>query len=66
MLTFILRRLLYSIPVLVATSFLIFTFVSTSGDPLAQIRLIPDVDQSSIQALIEDKHLDQPLVVRYG
>ncbi|MDQ3876292.1 MAG: ABC transporter permease [Actinomycetota bacterium] len=66
MLTYIVRRLLYSIPVLVATSFIIFVFVSISGDPLAQVRMIPDVDQSSIQSLIEEKHLDDPLVVRYG
>jgi peptide/nickel transport system permease protein len=65
-LNYILRRLLYSIPVLVATSFIIFVFVSISGDPLAQVRMIPDVDQSSIQALIEEKHLDDPLLVRYA
>ena len=66
MLTYIIRRLLYSIPVLVATSFLIFSFVSISGDPLAQVRMIPDVDQQSIQSLIDEKHLDDPLVVRWG
>jgi len=32
--TFILRRILYSIPVLIATSFIIFVFVSSAGDPL--------------------------------
>ena len=35
MLTYIIRRVLYSIPVLVATSFLIFTFVSITGDPVS-------------------------------
>jgi peptide/nickel transport system permease protein len=64
-LTYIVRRVLYSIPVLIATSFVIFVFVSVSGDPLAQVRLIPDVDQASIQALIEEKHLDDPIPIRY-
>ena len=66
MLTYIARRLLYSIPVLIATSFIIFTFVSLSGDPLAQVRNLPDVSQETIQQIIDDKHLDDPLVVRYA
>ena len=43
MLTFIIRRLLYSIPVLIATSFLIFTFVSITGDPLGRLRANPNI-----------------------
>ena len=35
MLTYVIRRLLYSIVVLFAASFIIFSFVSMSGDPLA-------------------------------
>ena len=35
MLTYIIRRLLYSTVVLVLASFLVFTFVTVSGDPLA-------------------------------
>ena len=38
MFTFILRRLLYSIPVLLASSFLIFVGVSAVGDPLQELR----------------------------
>ena len=34
MLTFIVRRILYSIVVLIAASMIVFTFVSVSGDPL--------------------------------
>jgi ABC-type dipeptide/oligopeptide/nickel transport system permease component len=32
MLTYVIRRVLYSIPVLVATSFLIFTFISLTAE----------------------------------
>ena len=33
MLTYVIRRLLYSVVVLIAASFLVFTFVAVSGDP---------------------------------
>lgn len=66
MVTYVIRRLLYSIPVLAATSLIIFTFVSVSGDPLTQVRVIPNVSQQTIDNLIEDKHLDRPLIVQYG
>jgi peptide/nickel transport system permease protein len=66
MLTFIIRRFLYSIPVLVAASFLIFSFVALSGDPLANIKQNPRASQVTIQNLTEKKHLDEPLLVRYG
>jgi peptide/nickel transport system permease protein len=66
MVSYVLRRLLYSIPVLLASTFLIFTFVSVSGDPLAQLRMQPGVDQGTIQNIVERKHLDEPVPVRYG
>ena len=65
MLTFILRRLLYSIPVLVLASFLIFISVSAAGDPLATLRQNPLVSEQTLQNIAEKKHLDEPLVVRY-
>ena len=66
MATYVLRRLLYSIPVLFASTFLVFTFVSVSGDPLAQLKMQPGVDQGTIQNIVERKHLDEPVPVRYG
>ena len=48
MVTYIIRRLLYSIPVLFAASFLIFTFVSVSGDPLAHLKHEPGASQDTI------------------
>jgi len=38
MLTYIVRRVLYSIPVLFLSSFLSFLFVSYAGNPLAGLR----------------------------
>jgi peptide/nickel transport system permease protein len=66
MLTYIVRRVLYSIPVLVATSFLIFTFVSISGDPLGRIRANPNITAERLHRIEHAKRLDRPVVVRYG
>jgi peptide/nickel transport system permease protein len=66
MLTYIVRRILYSIPVLVATSFLIFTFVSISGDPLGRIRANPSITAEQFASIEHSKNLDKPVVVRYG
>jgi peptide/nickel transport system permease protein len=64
--TYVIRRVLYLIPVLIATSLLVFTFVSVSGDPLTQVRAIPRVSQETIDNIIERNHLDRPLLVQYG
>jgi peptide/nickel transport system permease protein len=66
MLSYVIRRLLYSVVVLVAASFIVFTFVSVSGDPLAALRVTPDYDPNTIQRIEEQKHLDEPIPVRYG
>jgi len=65
MLTFVIRRLLYSVVVLVAASFIIFSFVSIVSDPLAFIRMTPDVSEQTLKNLEDRKHLDEPIPVRY-
>ena len=65
MLTYIIRRLLYSIVVLVLASFLVFTFVTVSGDPLAGLRISPNVSEQTVQNVIDRKHLDDPVPKRY-
>jgi peptide/nickel transport system permease protein len=64
-LVFIVRRLLYSIPVLLATSFLIFTAVSLSGDPAARARQNPKFSLITIKQLEKKYKLDKPIPVRY-
>ncbi len=66
MLTFVLRRIVASIPVLIAASMLIFFFVSLSGDPLTELRRRPNVSQGTIQNIVERKHLDEPIPVQYA
>jgi peptide/nickel transport system permease protein len=62
---YVVRRLLLSIPVLVAASIVVFFIMTTIGDPLGELRLNPNISQTTIDNLIERKHLDQPLPVQY-
>jgi peptide/nickel transport system permease protein len=66
MVTFIIRRLLYSVPVLIAASMLIFFAVSSVGDPLAELKQNPLFSDVTAERIRERKHLDEPLVVQYG
>jgi peptide/nickel transport system permease protein len=65
MLTYIVRRLLYSIPVLFFSTFFSFLFVSYAGNPVALLRQNPRVPPSTIRHLIHQQHLDMPVVERY-
>ena len=65
MLTYIARRVLYSIPVLILSSFLSFMFVSLAGDPTANLRQNPKVSQLTLHLLQHQYHLDQSVPVRY-
>ena len=66
MLTYVLRRLLYSIPVLFAASILIFTGVTAVGDPLAELKVNPLLSKVTVQRIEERKHLNDPLPVQYA
>jgi peptide/nickel transport system permease protein len=63
---YIVRRLLLSIPVLIAASIVVFFGLSIVGDPLGELRTAPNVSQATIDLLTQRKHLDQPLIVQYG
>jgi peptide/nickel transport system permease protein len=45
---YIVRRLLLSIPVLVAASLAVFFGLSIVGDPLGELRMHPNVSQATI------------------
>jgi peptide/nickel transport system permease protein len=66
MLTYVLRRILYSIPVLFAASVLIFFSVSAIGDPLAELKLNPLLSKVTVQRIEERKHLNEPIPVQYA
>jgi peptide/nickel transport system permease protein len=66
MVTYIIRRLLYSIPVLFVSSFLIFTFVATTTDPLEAVKMQPNVNRAAIALVEKQNHLNSPIIVRYA
>ena len=67
MLAFTLRRLAISIPVVVASSFIVFVLVATAGgDPLADLRLRPGISEATIELRRQQLNLDKPVLERYG
>jgi peptide/nickel transport system permease protein len=64
-LVYITRRFLYSIPVLVLSSFVTFAAVSAAGDPLGTLRLNPRIDQHTLKLLELQYHLNDSIPVRY-
>src|SRR5437868_3099663 len=65
MLTYVTRRVLYSIPVVLVASFLLFAFVRATFDPTAHIRS----SKTAAEAIKQERQrlgLNKPLVVQYG
>ncbi|MCX4744360.1 ABC transporter permease [Kitasatospora sp. NBC_01287] len=61
------RRLLYTVPVLLATTFLIHTLVFVlPGDPIQGLAGDRPLPASVLAELRHRNHLDQPLVVQYA
>lgn len=65
MLTYISRRALYSIPVILLASFLLFWFVRQTFDPTAKARTSRE-GAAAVARLREKFHLDDPIYVQYG
>ena len=66
-LTYIVRRVLYSIPVLLVSSFLSFTFVSLAGDPIGEpARRTRRSRSTRCTSIAAQYHLDRSIPVRYG
>jgi peptide/nickel transport system permease protein len=63
---YIMRRLMSSVLVLFASSFLMFTMVSLAGDPLSELKLNPLLSKETIERQAEEKHLNDPIPVRYA
>src|SRR6266511_3214274 len=66
MITYVIRRLLYSIPVLFAASVLIFFSVSAMGDPLATLRQNPLTSEQTIHLIEKRKHLNDSIPTQYA
>ena len=51
---------------LIAASFLTFTFVVLASDPFAQLEMNRNVSFETIARVKEQKHMNDPFIVRYG
>jgi len=66
MLTYALRRLLATIPILLVATFAMFWLVSSASDPLAELAVsCPNCDQSAYDRLTDLYNLDEPIPQRY-
>jgi peptide/nickel transport system permease protein len=65
-LTYVIRRLLYSTLVLIAASILVFWGMNLVTSPIGFLEMQPNISQQTIENVKERKHLDEPLYVRYG
>ena len=66
MLTFVVRRLLATILVVLAASFIVYNLASISGDPLLDLKGSSSPNrQELIDQRIETLRLDLPVPVRY-
>jgi len=66
MTTYIIRRLLFMIPVFLGVSILTFVISNAAGDPIALIRQgLRSVPPEVLEALRAYYHIDKPLYVRY-
>lgn len=66
MISFIIRRLLISIPVVILSSVLVFLLVANSGDPLGDLKSRnPPVPKQVLDLRRHQLNLDKPLPARY-
>jgi len=65
LLSFVIRRLLVSIPVVIAASIFVFVLVAASGDPLAELRGRPNVSAETIALREAQLNLDKSIPQRY-
>ncbi len=66
MLSYTLRRLLVAVPVVIASTFIVFILVTLSGDPLANLKGRNPPPSPQVIAVEEQRlHLDQPVLQRY-
>lgn len=65
MIAFIGRRLLVAVPVVLLATMVVFALVTARGDPLAELRRKPTVDEQTIRNLEHEYHLDESRPAQY-
>lgn len=65
MLSYVVRRLLYSFLVLIAASVFVFWGMNIVTNPVEFLRQNPQISERTIQNIEHRKHFDRPIYVRY-
>ncbi len=65
MIAYIGRRLLVAIPVVLLATIVVFILVSARGDPLARLKVQPNISQQTIRNLEHEYHLDESKPAQY-
>jgi peptide/nickel transport system permease protein len=65
MFRYIIRRLIYAVPVLLISSVLVFVVIRSTIDPLAGAAINPRISPADIQRARQAAGLDRPLYVQY-
>ena len=63
---YVLRRLLFAVPVILLATLTVFLLVSARGDPLRDFRHRPNVSQQTIKNLEHEYHLDKSTPEQYA
>lgn len=66
MVKYILKRLLYLIPVLLGVCFIVFTLLYLTPGDMARNALGPSASEAAVQALREEMGLNDPFIVQFG
>jgi peptide/nickel transport system permease protein len=67
MITYIIRRLAISVPLLLAISFIAFMFIHLApGNYFDTLRMNPQISEETIKKYESQYHLDKPPIVQYG
>ena len=65
MLSYILRRIVYTVPIALGVTIFVFALIHLSGDPLNAI-VAPDATAETVEKLRKDYGFDKPLPVQYA
>ncbi len=64
MLSYVLRRLLYTVPIALGVTVFVFALIHLSGDPINAV-VAPDATAETVEKLRKDYGFDKPLPVQY-
>lgn len=65
MFAYLIRRVLVAVPTILVLTGVVFVLITSTGDPLVELRRRPNVSQETIHKLEREYRLDEPVAQRY-